>query len=209
MSVKIARCSQQASAWPRQGRHILAQYDDETMLVYQAYNPKIGRYALRHQHFGGDFSYGRMSWIKPNFLWMMYRSAWGTNINQECVLALRLRRDFFDLLLSEAVASSIAQSHIESPHAWKDAVRNSEVRLQWDPDRAPDGRPLERRAIQIGLRGKRLRGFGTDEIVEIIDMTKLVNEQRERVGTEELMTPAETRYLPGDPAIFARIGLEA
>jgi hypothetical protein len=37
-----------------------------------------------------------MSWIKPNFLWVMYRSGWGTKAGQELTLALRLRRSFFN-----------------------------------------------------------------------------------------------------------------
>ena len=48
---------EQVTIWPREGRHILAQFDDETVIVYQAYAPAIGRYAAQHGHFGGDFSY--------------------------------------------------------------------------------------------------------------------------------------------------------
>lgn len=61
----------QAERWPRAGRDILAQLDAESVVVYQAFRPSIGRFALAHGHFGGDFSLSRMSWIKPNFLWMM------------------------------------------------------------------------------------------------------------------------------------------
>lgn len=64
----------QAARWPAEGRHVLAQYDADTVVVYQAYAPAIGRFAADHGTFGGAFSYERMSWIKPNFLWMMYRS---------------------------------------------------------------------------------------------------------------------------------------
>lgn len=28
--------------WPKEGRHIFGQYDDETIVVYQAYNTTIG-----------------------------------------------------------------------------------------------------------------------------------------------------------------------
>src|SRR5690348_16250954 len=62
--------------------------------------------AVDHGSFGGDFSYLRMSWIKPSFLWMMYRSRWGLKEDRESIIALRLRREFFDRLLSEAVPSS-------------------------------------------------------------------------------------------------------
>src|SRR5215475_7595866 len=87
----------QQLSWPKAGRHILAQYDEKSVVVYQAYRPSIGQWAIRHQRLGGpDFSYVRMSWIKPNFLWMMYRSGWGTKEGQETTLGLRLRREFFD-----------------------------------------------------------------------------------------------------------------
>jgi len=46
-----------------------------------------------------------MSWVKPNFLWMMYRSGWGIKDNQEVTLALRISRAFFDSLLADAVPS--------------------------------------------------------------------------------------------------------
>lgn len=59
----------QASLWPRSGQHILAQFDEDSIVVYQAYKPSIGRFAAEHGHFGGEFGLGRMSWIKPNFLW--------------------------------------------------------------------------------------------------------------------------------------------
>ena len=57
--------------------------NSEGVIVYQAYRPSIGTYAVEHGHFGGEFSYSRMSWIKTNFLWMMYRSGWGTKPGQE------------------------------------------------------------------------------------------------------------------------------
>src|SRR4051795_8107921 len=89
----------QLRRWPATGRHILAQYDDRSVVVYQAYRPEIGRFAARHGYFGGEFSLDRMSWIKPNFLWMMYRSGWGTKGGQEVTLAVRLRRDAFEEIL--------------------------------------------------------------------------------------------------------------
>ena len=47
-----------------------------------------------------------MSWIKPNFLWMMFRCGWATKVNQERVLAIHLRRPFFESLLAEAIPST-------------------------------------------------------------------------------------------------------
>ena len=87
---------EQAARWPAAGRHILAQSDAKTIVVYQAYRPSIAAFALQHGVFGGpEFSFSRMSWIKPNFLWMMYRSACGTSPGQETVLSLRIAKTFF------------------------------------------------------------------------------------------------------------------
>ncbi len=82
----------QQAYWPQSGRHIIAQYDEDSIIVYQAYQLAIGHFAATHGYFGGDFSFTRMSWIKPNFLWMMYRSGWGTKEGQEITLAVRLKR---------------------------------------------------------------------------------------------------------------------
>lgn len=210
MAIPTERYLEQKQRWPSSGRHILACFDEETIMVYQAYSPPIGQFAARHGCFGGDFSYRRMSWIKPNFLWMMYRCNWGRSSGQEIVLAVRLRRAFFDSLLERAVPSSFNAALFATPEAWKSAVAQSEVRLQWDPDHLPNGDQEERRAIQLGLRGPTLEGYGKREVVEIIDMSEFVVSQRENVARErlaELMTPRERPYFPGDTAA-ARIGLD-
>lgn len=74
MKLQVERYVDQRSRWPRDGRHILAQFDADSIVVYQAYRPEIGLFAAEHGYLGGPyFSRGRMTWIKPNFLWMMYR----------------------------------------------------------------------------------------------------------------------------------------
>jgi hypothetical protein len=191
--------SEQSARWPRDGRHILAHHDSETIIVYQAFQPSIGDYAIKHGVFG--FSYSRMSWIKPNFLWMMYRSGWGTKENQETTLALRLRRKFFDSILAEAVASSFGQSDLADQGEWKAALETSDVRLQWDPDHGPNGNALARRALQLGLRGSVLAEYGKRELLEVIDMTEFVAAQREVLasgGIIQLQTPREDIYQPSE-----------
>ena len=54
-------------------RNIYAVFDDKTIRVYQAYNDEIADEALKLGRFGSKFSLTRMTWIKPSFLWMMYR----------------------------------------------------------------------------------------------------------------------------------------
>ena len=74
--------------WPKTGRVLLAQTDSESVIVYQAYQPTTGHFAAKYGYFGNGFSMSRMTWIKPNFLWMMYRSGWGTKEGQEVTLAI-------------------------------------------------------------------------------------------------------------------------
>lgn len=191
--------AQQSLHWPRDGEHVLAHFDDRSIVVYQAYRPSIGRYALEHGRFGGpDYSFNRMSWIKPNFLWMMYRCGWGLKEGQEVVLGLRLRREFFDAVLRQAVASSFAASGMASQEAWAQAVAGSDVRLQWDPDHAPSGAKLQRRAVQLGLRGKTLRALSEDGLLEVIDMSPFIASQRPFATDDspELLMPVERVYRP-------------
>ena len=202
---------EQMKIWPKAGQHILAQFDSETIIVYQAYGEAIGRFAVEHGRFGGDFSYSRMSWIKPNFLWMMYRSGWGTKENQKVTLALRVRREFFDSILAAAVPSSWDREQFSTEEEWSQAVSHSSVRLQWDPDHNPSGAKQERRAIQLGLRGDMLEAFGTRELVDLIDMSAFVAEQRSILathGVSTLVTPRERVYRPVDSAIPTRLRLD-
>lgn len=212
ISLPAARWIEQTQIWPKAGRHILAQFDDETIIVYQAYNRAIGRYAASHGVLGGDFRYTRMSWIKPNFLWMMYRSGWGTKENQEVTLALRIRRTFFDSLLAQSVPSSWDRTRFDTENEWADAVARSSVRVQWDPDHHPAGASLERRAIQLGLRGDVLDNFGRRELVEVIDLSEFVATQKVHLaeaGLPSLLTPRERIYRPADPEIAIRLNLSS
>lgn len=130
---------------------------------------------------------------------MMYRCDWGQSEGQEVVLAVRLRRTFFDSLLAQAVPSSFDPDAFRSRDEWAAAVERSDVRLQWDPDHMPTGEKCERRAIQLGLRGATLEAYGKREIVQIIDMSGFVAEQRSNIGDWKngtLITPAEDVYVP-------------
>jgi hypothetical protein len=209
MKLPTERYVDQVPHWPPTGRHILAHFDEETIVVYQAYSPSIGLPAAAHGSFGPGFSYSRMSWVKPNFLWMMYRSDWGRAPGQEVVLALRLRRAFFDALLASAVPSSFDGTLYCAHETWQASVAHSDVRLQWDPDHLPSGAACARRAIQLGLRGRALAAYGKSEIVDVIDVSDFVAEQRDNAvaGAPNLRTPVERTYLPRDSGIRSRIGL--
>ncbi len=199
----------QVSRWPKNGRHILAQFDDHSIIVYQAYRPTIGHFAIENGYFGGEFSLDRMSWIKPNFLWMMYRSAWGTKTGQEVILAVRIMRSAFDEILANVVHSSYIPELYESEKEWKNAIHSSSVRLQWDPDRHPSGAKLERRAIQLGLRDEFLRRYSREWIIDIEDISEFVQQQHQYKGGDliNLVTPSESVYPVTNPEIANKLGL--
>ncbi|WP_103068220.1 DUF4291 domain-containing protein [Aquimarina sediminis] len=194
MKLQLKKYIEQQKEWPQQGHHIMAQYDDEKIIVYQSYRPQIGNFAIKNQYFGGAFSLERMTWIKPNFLWMMYRNGWGTKEGQEVVLAIHLKKKAFQDYLKNAVYSSFKPELYESYNLWQEDVQKSDVRLQWDPDHDPYGAKLERRAIQIGLRKEFIKSYAKEDIIEIEDISQFVAEQYKLVtaqNLDDLMVPEE------------------
>ena len=79
-------------------QQIRAFYDDKTIRVYQAYSDAIAHSALEHGTFvSPPFKEDRMTWIKPSFLWMMYRSGWGNkDSGQKRILTIDILREGFD-----------------------------------------------------------------------------------------------------------------
>ncbi len=202
----------QVKRWPLSGRHILAQFDDTSVVVYQAFRPAIGHFAAQYGYFGGEFSLQRMSWIKPNFLWMMYRSGWGTKIGQEVILAVRIQRSAFDAILAAAVHSHFVPDVYSTEAVWQQAVADSSVRLQWDPDHDPSGAKVERRAIQLGLRGEVLAQYARDWIVNIEDISEFVRQQYQYIRSNdwtELMIPQERVYPVQLTSVVQKLGLSA
>jgi hypothetical protein len=172
---------------PKTGKQIIGQYDEQWIVVYQAFNPGITDYAVKHQQFGGDhYSFNRMSWIKPNFLWMMYRAGWASKPNQERIVALWVDREKFEHILSRAVHSTFVEEIYQTEANWKKALSESEVRLQWDPDHDPYGNKLDRKAIQLGLRGNILRQFATQWLGKIEDITDWVKQEGEKVAAHQI-----------------------
>lgn len=197
MRLRVEPYFQQREHWPRSGRHILAQFDVDTVVVYQAYRPEIAAYATEHGQFGGPFSFSRMSWIKPNFLWMMYRCGWASKEGQERVLAIHLQRPAFEEILGQAVPSTFEEERGISQKEWQRQVARSNVRLQWDPDHSPSGGKLARRAIQLGLRGEALAHYAREWIMAIEDITPFVHAQKRNLAAGDhshLETPSEEVY---------------
>jgi hypothetical protein len=198
---------------PVDGQHIVAHQSETQVVVYQAYNPVIAQFAVENQYLGGaSFSYGRMSWIKPNFLWMMYRCGWASKENQERVLALWLAKSDFERILSEAVFSTFTAGRYESADVWKQELATKNVRLQWDPDHSPYGDKLTRRALQLGLKNDTLEQFGKQQVTRIEDITEFVRQQKAHVDNRQLAqlhVPLERVYTPNNEALMQKIGITA
>ena len=192
-----------------ESRHeVYAQYNAKTIRVYQAYKPAIAQEAVRLQTFGENFSRTHMTWIKPSFLWMMYRCGWCEKKDQEMVLALDIRREIFDDLLRQAVLTHPAKDMDGT--VWRQTLDISPVRVQWDPERKPDGTPIDRRAIQMGLKGTAVTQL-LDGIERIEDMTPLVrrwNAQRKAGNLDRKELPSELLYPVTDQAVRKQLAMD-
>lgn len=173
-----------------------ARFDARTITVYQAYSPAIADAALRAQAFVAPFSFERMTWIKPSFLWMMHRSGWATKPNQERILAVALWRDAFEEALACGVLTHPHPSLYPDAGSWRAQLERSPVRIQWDPDYDIRGGKLERRALQVGIGRACAQAYASEWIASIQDVTPLAKKiaaLRRKPGAAHA-----ARHLPGE-----------
>lgn len=157
------------------GEHeIRADYDRDTIAIYQAYSPAIADAALKARRFVSPFSFQRMTWIKPSFLWLMHRSNWGHKSGQERVLAVRIKRTGWEEALSLAVLTSFVPGVFASPDEWAEHLAAARVHLQWDPERSLRGAGLPYYSIQVGLSRHIIREYVEEWVVGIEDYTARV-----------------------------------
>lgn len=185
---------------------IRARYTDTTVTVYQAYRPQIGRPAARTGRFPSAWKRDRMTWIKPSFLWMMYRCGWGTKEGQETVLAVDISREGFEWALRHSCLSHYVPALHADQDAWKQRLRSSPARVQWDPERDLHLNPLPYRSLQLGLSGEAAARYADEWIVGIEDVTPLATEIRALVRAGETerasgLLPRETPYPAPDEAL--------
>jgi hypothetical protein len=179
-------------------RQIRAVFDVETVRVYQAFSPEIAEPALAAGRFVPPFKFSRMTWIKPSFLWMMYRCGWAAKPGQERVLAVSISRDGFEWALANSSLSHHDPAVYPSHTEWTARKNLTPVRIQWDPERSLRLEPLHHRSIQIGLSGEAARHYVSDWIVDLADITPLAQEIRCLLAAEEL--EAATEKLPPERA---------
>lgn len=176
---------------------IRAAHTDTTVTVYQAYAPRLGLPAARDGRFPPAWKRERMTWIKPSFLWMMYRCGWAAKADQETVLAVEITREGFEWALRHACLSHY-DADVHTDHAgWKAQLRGSPARVQWDPERDLRLSPLPYRSLQLGLSGEAARRYADEWTVGIRDVTPLAHEVHALVRSGELA--AATGLLPPGP----------
>lgn len=164
----------------RNDKEIRAVYTDTTVRVYQAYSRVIAEEAVLKGTFGEHFKMGRMTWIKPSFLWTMYRCGWGEKEGQEHILAIDIKRCAFDYIVKNAVLSSYHSDMGITKEEWKERVKISDIRCQWDPERDIYGNPLDYRSIQLGIRGQAVYRYVHEWIVTITDISDYVRDLKEK-----------------------------
>jgi hypothetical protein len=194
---------------PTPYRQIRAVYDATTIRVYQAYSDTIADSALAHGTFvAPPFKMERMTWIKPSFLWMMYRAGWGLkDPGQKRILAIDITREGFTWALAHSCPSH-PDRHL-SPEEWGLLKSRSPVRVQWDPERDLFLRPLSHRAIQIGLSKGAVHLYVDKWIQQITDVTPLAHNihallAEGKVDEAVRMLPAEQPF----PRIDARYEID-
>ncbi len=161
-----------------QAHEIRAEFDRNTIVVYQAYNDAIADAALKNGRFFPPFSLTRMTWIKPSFLWLMARSNWGKKPGQHRILKVRLSRDAWDRALAMGVLTSYDTTAHRSSSDWDRQFQAAKVHIQWDPERSLRGHKLEHRSIQVGLGRHVITEFVSSWVLRIEDLTPTVRKMR-------------------------------
>jgi hypothetical protein len=190
-------------------RIIRATFDDAGVIVYQAFKSSIADEALRLGTFGRGFNLQRMTWIKSSFGWMLYRSCYATKHRQDRILKIKLSHEGFQAILSQGVPTAYDPGLFKSEEAWRSELDRSEVRYQWDPDRDVLLHRLDRRALQIGIRGSIVKHYVNHWIHSIEDATQLAHAIKESVEhrRRELPVVPEEREYNLDDAIQRILGM--
>ncbi|MEU7106318.1 DUF4291 domain-containing protein [Streptomyces stramineus] len=188
---------------------IRALHTASTITVYQAYRREIGLPAARDGRFPAAWSRDRMTWIKPSFLWMMYRSGWGTKEGQETVLAVEITREGFEWALEHSCLSHYERGLHSDHDSWKRRLKRAPSRVQWDPERDLSLQPLPHRSLQLGLTGEAAHRYADEWIVGITDVTALARTVHAHLRDGEpdaarRLLPRESPY-PVDARLLAHL----
>jgi hypothetical protein len=170
-----------------QENKIKAFYSNDFIRVYQAFNDAIADSAIKEQRFiTPPFNFNRSTWIKPSFLWMMYRSGWATKENQNRVLAIDISYEGFRWALQNSCLSHFNRSLYNSQEEWNKMIKNTPVIVQWDPERDILLNKLNQKTIQIGLKPAAVTLYNDFWILKITDVTNLVKDIKKLIDIKKL-----------------------
>ena len=183
-------------------KEIRAVYNEETIRVYQAYSDNIADSALKQGRFvSPPFKLTRMTWIKPSFLWMMYRAGWGQkDSGQKRILAIDISIEGFEWALEHSLISNHGAQNIDQKE-WQKLKEKTPVRIQWDPERNLLLEAQEHRSIQIGLSNEAVDLYVNKWIQNITEVTEQSQEIQALVKINKLedakmLLPKERPYIP-------------
>lgn len=197
-------------------REIRASYTDTHIVVYQAYKAAIADAAVSTQKLNAspDFRPGHMTWIKPSWGWMMYRSGYAAkDAGQERVLAITMPREHFVGLLERAVLTSHGGESAPPPSRRREdgdrtgngngagagtgrddglnRVKSVDVKVQWDPERSAKLETLPHRSIQIGIPGALSETWARRWIANIEDVTDKAKKLKDAIDERPEVTIQE------------------
>ncbi len=192
---------------------IRADYDTTSIVVYQAFPKAIAEAALKADTFVAPFSFQRMTWIKPSFLWMMERSNWGLKAGQEHILTVRITRTDWEQALAQAVLTHPEKGVYRDEEDWRRQFEQAPVYVQWDPERTLRGTPLDYKSIQVGISRHIIEQYVGEWIVGIQDMTPLVRKMHGLIQTGQAtkakgFLPKERVY-PVPSTTTKRLGMDS
>ncbi|ENW81672.1 hypothetical protein F909_01356 [Acinetobacter sp. ANC 3929] len=181
---------------------IRAVQTESTIRIYQAYSHELANHVIKTASFRNNpfFKMTRMTWIKPSFLWMMYRSGWGMKEGkQQRILAIDITKEGFDWALNHSCSSHKPLNL--SNEEWQKLKQETPVRVQWDPERDIHLNPLKYRTIQIGLSDVAVENYVNSWITDITDITQYTQEIRNLISSNKIeeakiLLPHEEIYLP-------------
>lgn len=164
---------------------IRALYDTKNIALYAAFSSSIANVALKTQQLLPPFSYDRMTWVKPSYLWMMYRSDWTQKDNMQRILRIWIKRTDWEKALKEAVLTTPEAHVYNDAKKWRKQLDKARIRVQWDPERDIQNKHLAFKSIQVGITPALAETYAKRWISKIEDVTPLTHQIRSWVFAQQ------------------------
>lgn len=190
---------------------INALFDQNAIAVYAAFDSSIANIAVARQQLLPPFSYDRMTWIKPSFLWLMYRSNWAQQPGMDRILRIWVGRKEWDNALREAILTTPEPHVYPDAKQWRQFADKARIKVQWDPERDIRNQRLQHKSIQVGITAALSEQYAKQWIRRIEDLTPLTHQIRNLVfqgkyNAAEALLPAENAY-PVDAKMAKALGM--